>query len=140
MQTHTKLRDRLLSFILVLVMIVGLIPMGIVDAQAAGTYQNVTDAIKGNGGSITLNVNLLNSYGTADNIVSSHGNVAQYLGQYSGYGLSGFGYCANHSGRATNGMSVTVTEAHKVKSPVVINTYFSGYTDENRDEDYFTNC
>lgn len=138
MQTKTKLRDRVISALLVLVMAVGMIPFGIIDAEAAGTYQNITEAIKGEGGRIDLNVTLQNSYGTAGTIVGTSGEtIAQYLGVYSGLGLNGWGYCAHHGRRATYGMSVNVLESYKVRDPLVINTYFEGYTDSGRDVSYF---
>lgn len=138
MQTKTKLRDRVISALLVLVMAVGMIPLGIVEASAAEPYKNVSEAIADHG-QIELTINLADNEDVSDTILTAKGNreLARWLGHYSGHGLSGFGYCCDLSKYARSGMTVIASEAYREKDPLVINTYYSGYTDESRDKEYF---
>lgn len=137
MQTHTRLRDRLISGLLVFVMIFTMIPTIVVPAEAADSYRTLQDALNDKG-ELTLNLTLDNVKADTDPIMSKKSSaLGGHLGQYSGYGLSGFGYCGAHNKPASKNMKVKLTEANKNTDPHLVTTFFTGHTDTYRSAAYF---
>lgn len=129
MQLKTRLHDRLISAILAFVMLVGFFPPGVIQAHAAENINNITDAVTANGGVANFQIELDRTRDSVPAIKTlKYSRIGCYFGTYSGYGLSGYGFCADHTKGAPSGgnhtMNVTITESYKVTDPMLINTFY----------------
>lgn len=129
MQLKTRLHDRLISAILAFVMLVGFFPPGVIQAHAAENINNITDAVTANGGAANFQIELDKTRDSVPAIKTlKYSRIGCYFGTYSGYGLSGYGFCADHTKGAPSGgnhtMNVTITESYKVTDPLLINTFY----------------
>jgi len=110
----------------------------------SSTFNDMQSLIDNNGGELTLDLSLQHiAASDAHKIYSEKSGsrpIGGNLGTWSGYGMSGNGFCADHTLDARmNGMKVTGKEAYKETDPILVNTYYYGFTGEERTADAMYN-
>lgn len=141
MQPKNSFGHRLLSAFLAFVMVLGLIPASVFPVYAAGFSNSLEEEMANAGGSLKATVRIKSTAQNAEYIYNAAGKkVATWLGEYTTPGgLSGYCYCANHQKEATSSspMTVTINGASKNTDPMLVNSYFLGFTGPERNADYF---